>query len=118
MNIQNSLKLNAKTKTSSNNRDTRFMIILVQDSKSGREGVLKLSVDGVCGPRSETLPISRDFSPSKSADFTFVCVCGCVCVGGCVCVFVFFFFKNLQKSGTISKVFLPPPFCLTKSLIF
>ena len=45
-------------------------------------GVLEWFLDGVCCPRSETLPIStcKDFSPSKNG-----------------CFFFFFFFQNFCK---------------------
>ena len=52
-------------------------------------GVLKLVFDGVCGTRSETLPISKDFSTSKTADFTVF--------------FFFFFFRNFREMGPTSK---------------
>ena len=35
-----------------------------------RGGTLKLFFDGVCSPRSETLPLSRIFLPQKMADLT------------------------------------------------
>ena len=61
-------------------------------------GGTQLYFDGVCGPRSETLPIFKDFLPLKMADLT---VFGFVYVLFC---FVFFL-QNFDESGPISKGF-------------
>ena len=59
---------------------------LLQWKGIAARGVLELFFDGVCGPRSEPLPISKDFSPSKNGWFKA-------------------FFRNFRKSGPISKGF-------------